>query len=234
MPIQVTCPGCFTRFQVHEKHAGKKGPCPKCKKEITIPDAKEQVVVHAPEDAGPKDSQGRSVLKPIARSDARVTTRGLVLVVGAIGLSIAAAIGLRFAGEVPLILRVFAVVLAAPALIFSGYTFARDQELEPYRGNELLIRLAITSAIMAALWGIYAFVPAYLLELDKPSEASYIAMGVALAVMIGLGSLAAVATFELEFGGGFVVAALYFISVVLLAVIAGIPLAGAAAGLVPQ
>ena len=45
MPIQVTCPKCFTRFSVSEKFAGKKGPCPKCKSEITVPDVGEEVVV---------------------------------------------------------------------------------------------------------------------------------------------------------------------------------------------
>ncbi len=42
MPIQVTCPGCLKRFTVADKHAGKQGPCPACKKPITIPKLEEE------------------------------------------------------------------------------------------------------------------------------------------------------------------------------------------------
>src|SRR6056297_1201645 len=92
MSIQVTCPGCLTRFQVNDKFAGKKGPCPKCKAEIMIPDKSDEVVIHAPEHSGPKDSQGRSVLKPIEREEVRVTRWGLIAVLGAIVCSLAIAV----------------------------------------------------------------------------------------------------------------------------------------------
>ena len=68
MPIKVICPGCTKRFTVSEKFAGQKGPCPHCKAEIKIPEvAEEEVVIHAPENFGPKDAGGRAVLKPIER-----------------------------------------------------------------------------------------------------------------------------------------------------------------------
>ena len=226
MSIQVTCPSCLTRFQVNDKFAGKKGPCPKCKAEITIPDKSEQVVIHAPEDEGPKDRQGRSILKPLERSETKVTRLGIIAVAGAVLLAILAAVGLRFSGEVGVPIRILGILLLAPPLLFAGYTFARDQELEPYRGKELLIRLTIISAVCAGLWLIYAFVPGYLFEYDRAGEAPYWQFAVTLGVMVALGALAAVATFELEFGGGLVVAALYFLALTLLAVIAGITLAG--------
>ena len=37
MPISVVCPGCKARFNVSDKFAGKKGPCPKCKTVLTVP-----------------------------------------------------------------------------------------------------------------------------------------------------------------------------------------------------
>ena len=37
MAIQVLCSGCGSRFAVSDRFAGKTGPCPKCKKPITIP-----------------------------------------------------------------------------------------------------------------------------------------------------------------------------------------------------
>ena len=84
MPIQVTCPGCLSRFSVSDKFAGKKGPCPKCKKEISIPTKAEEVVIHAPEPTGPKDSQGKVILKPIRRTDTLLTRRLLVFIAGAV------------------------------------------------------------------------------------------------------------------------------------------------------
>lgn len=226
MPIQVTCPGCLTRFQVNEKFAGKKGPCPKCKNQIQIPDKTGEVVVHAPEHSGPKDSKGRSVLKPIARDEVKVTRRGVMIVIGAVLAAIGVAVALRVSGSVPAAARVLGVILIAPPLVWAGYTFARDQELAPYRGRELWIRVAICSAIFAGLWLIYAWVPAYLFEYRQPSEMPYLVAGISLAVMMVLGALASMLTFELEFTGGLVHAGLYFVGTLTLAVIAGVPLAG--------
>lgn len=226
MPIQVTCPGCLTRFQVNEKFAGKKGPCPKCKNQIQIPDKAGEVVVHAPEDMGPKDSKGRPVLKPIAREEVTVTRAGVLIVAGAVLAAIFLAIGLRISGGVPIAARVLGVILIAPPLVWAGYTFAREQELEPYRGRELWIRVGICSAIFAGLWLIYTFLPGYLFEYERPSEMPYLIAGVTLATMTVLGALASMATFELEFGAGLIHSALYFVGTLALAVIAGLPLAG--------
>ena len=88
MPIQVTCPGCHTRFSVGDQHAGKSGACPKCKGSIQIPEAGEEVVIHAPElEAGAVDSKGRSVLKPIKRKEAKFSANILAIVIGLIVLS---------------------------------------------------------------------------------------------------------------------------------------------------
>ncbi len=75
MPISVVCPGCKARFSVSEKFAGKKGPCPKCKTVVTVPDAPAaEVKIHVPEEyaSGGKDSKGRAVGKPIPRSETHV------------------------------------------------------------------------------------------------------------------------------------------------------------------
>src|SRR5262245_13698414 len=91
MPIDITCPGCKTRFQVSEQFAGKKGPCPKCKTVITIPTLAEKVVVHAPESFGPKDSAGKAVLKPITRTETKLSIPFIVsIVVGVLGVMIGA------------------------------------------------------------------------------------------------------------------------------------------------
>ena len=73
MPINVTCPNCQTRFKVSDKFAGQTGPCPKCKSPIKIPKKEEEVVIHSPDEFGPKDTSGRAVLKPLERQEANYT-----------------------------------------------------------------------------------------------------------------------------------------------------------------
>ena len=59
MAIQVTCSGCHARFKVSDKYAGRKGPCPKCKAEITVPDADEEVVIKSHDEfGGARDAGG--------------------------------------------------------------------------------------------------------------------------------------------------------------------------------
>jgi len=54
---------------------------------------------------------------------------------------------------------------------------------------------------------------------------SYLWFGIIFAVMVGLGSLASAATFDLEPLNGLTLAGLYFIVAVVLALISGLPLA---------
>ncbi len=124
MPIQVTCPGCLSRFSVSDKYAGKKGPCPKCKKEIVVPDKSQQVVIHAPEAAGPKDSKGVAVLKPIRRKQFAVGWKTWTLIgVGTVAV-LGTAVYLRMTGNPPATwwLWLGAIIVAPPVAMF-GYTF---------------------------------------------------------------------------------------------------------------
>jgi cation transport ATPase len=223
MPIQVTCGKCLTRFSVNEKFAGKKGPCPKCKAEITIPKLEEQVVVHVPDD-GPKDSKGRSVLKPIKRTETEVTRRGIIIAVTAVLGAILFAIAMRMNGGTPIVARVLVALLLAPPLVWVGYTITRDSELEPYTGQELWTRVAIVSAIFAALWLVYVFIPPYVLDLDYASEMGLMSSGITLVTMIGLGAITATLAFELEFIGGLTIAGIYFAPTLLLAILGAVPL----------
>lgn len=120
MSIRVTCPGCHARFNVSDQFAGKSGPCPKCKMTIQIPDKAEEVVVHAPENFGPADSQGRSVLKPIFRQERSVSTVQIFGIGLFVVLGIAIAAVLRFSipdpANFPLPILVVGAVLLAPPL----------------------------------------------------------------------------------------------------------------------
>jgi cation transport ATPase len=230
MPIQVTCPKCFKRFQVSDKFAGKTGPCPNCKEQLKVPEKNEEVVIHAPDDGAPKDRSGQSVLKPLKRTETDVTRKGLLLTFGAIFAAVGLAIGVRLVGffAVPtdggfsvgqIITIAIGAIALAPPLVWAGYTFVRDSELEPFRGTELRNRVAVSSAILAALWLLYAFIPSYVLELDYAREMSFMVFGIIFCIMLVIGAFASAEIFELEFANG-----LYLLTALIMALISGISL----------
>ena len=169
MAIRVTCSGCLTRFDVSERFAGQEGPCPKCKKVIQIPAASEQVVIHAPENFGPKDRSGKATLKPIFRQEAKITPL-LMTIVGAVLVALLfAAILMRFvmsssdadgstvlpgASEsivVQIVVALGAVAVAIP-FVFGGYSVFRDVDQGAFTGSELWVRTAICGLLYAVSW----------------------------------------------------------------------------------
>ncbi len=199
MPINVVCPGCHKRFQVSDKFAGQTGPCPQCKTKIKIPEAKDEVVVHEPQTFGPKGKAGVGVLKPIFREETRLTPLLMGIIGGSIAAVVIAALIVRFSlgeGEEPSIwLLGLGAIILAPPVAYSGYQFLRDAELEPHRGQSLMIRVAICSVVYAVSWGIYAGIKAGLgLESMTPFYLLYIAP-----FMVGAGVTAAFACFDFDF-----------------------------------
>jgi hypothetical protein len=227
MPIDVTCPGCHTRFRVSEKFAGKEGPCPKCKMKIKVPDKAEEVVVHAPEQFGPKDKSGRAVLKPIGRTD---TTMSPLLAVGigaAILVALVVALMLRtYDGQVPLPILIIGALVLAPPLVIGGYAFLRDDELEPYRGLTLFVRVGICSIVYAALWAVFAWVPSLAFHLDQLEVFHLLFL---IPPIVVLGAVASLASLDLDFGSALVHYGLYVLVSVILCFIMGIQLLGVAA-----
>lgn len=225
MAIPVTCPSCLTRFNVSEKFAGKSGPCPKCQKTIKIPEKAEEVVIHAPEESGPKDSKGRAVLKPLRRKEVSLS---LPVVLGA-GLGTLVVFGIAFgiglSGSPPAALLGAGALLLALPLTFVGYWFLHDDELEGFQGKSLMIRCCIGALAFAATWAIYAFIPAYLFEYTSTAQIGGFEMVLFVAVMIGLGTVAAVLIFELELLQGMLHYMFYFAITFVLAWLAGTPLA---------
>lgn len=198
MAIQVTCPGCKKRFEVSDKFAGQEGPCPSpnCTTKIKIPAAGESVVVHAPETYGPKGATGKAILKPITRKEIRFSP----LVAGGVGLSIliviGAAIAVRLSGSPlssPLLL--LGSLILAPALALAGYVVLRDNELEPFRGKELMIRMLPSTIVCPLLWILYFIVPGYL-GLDQ-TGVGYIAM--MIPVTLAIGGFASHCALELDY-----------------------------------
>jgi hypothetical protein len=221
MPIQVVCSGCRKRFSVSDKFAGKKGPCPHCKTIIQVPEKGEEVVVHAPESFGPKDKSGQATLKPIERKDTKVSPLLTVgIVVGIITVLVVAIVFRSPEGEVPIPLLMLGAIALAPPLVWGGYAFLRDDELDAFRGKELLIRVAICSAVYAALWGLMTLVTGYLLE-DQPLEVIH--MVFIAPVMAAAGAFAAFASFDFELGTAAIHYGMYLLVTVALRLIMGLP-----------
>src|SRR5437773_1750134 len=199
MAIDVTCPSCHTRFQVSDKFAGKSGPCPKCKKTIKVPDKKDEVVIHAPEVSGPTDSMGQAVLKPISRTEVRLQVPQIAAIIGSVLVVLIVAVVLRFqfkGGAVPPLITILGSILLGPPLAFAGYTFLRDDELEPYRGKEVMLRSLACGLAFAAIWGAYWLVFTYWYY-PKPvpiGDPNWTAVGIAVPIMIAIGSFASQAS----------------------------------------
>jgi len=223
MAIAVVCPSCHARFQVNDKFAGKEGPCPKCKAKITVPALADEVKIHGPEEyEGAKDAKGRSVLKPIARVETKVQPAMVAGVIGAIVLAFVVAFVLRGVKEKDsfLVLGLGAVILAPP-LVFGGYSFLRNQELEPYRGTAIITRVAICSAVYAALWGAIWAIKHFLAPDGTPEIWQYF---VILGPPVGVAALSALATLDLDFGSGVFHYVLYLGTCILLRLAAGMKL----------
>ncbi len=217
MPINILCPGCKKRFSVNEKFAGKKGPCPKCKTVIEIPELEDEIVIHAPESAGPKDSKGRAIINPIKRKETSISRLGAI----GIGVFVIAVFGIAFSlrayeGDVPMLIKALGAITLAPPLVFAGYSFLRDAELEPYRGKELLIRVLACSAVYAILWGVFVIIPSVLEIEFTPTQLLIVTVPFVLA-----GAFGAFASFDLEYLNGVMHYGLYLAVTVLMRVVAG-------------
>lgn len=223
MAIQVTCPGCLKRFTVSDKFAGKSGPCPNCQKQLKIPEKTEEVVIHAPKDDAPTDSKGRSILKPIRRREVSLSLPVILAVSLTAVVVVGLALGLGLSGDVPppALLLLGAPLLAGP-LVYIGYWFLHDDELAGFSGKELIVRCAICAAVFAGLWGVYAFVPAYVLPTAGPISGT--AMVVFIPIMIALGTVASVLALELEVVQGALHYMFYFSITFFLAWLSGTPL----------
>ncbi len=221
MPISVLCPSCKARFSVSEKFAGKKGPCPKCKATITVPEAPtEEIKIHAPEAfaSGGKDAKGRPLTKPIARKDAKFKPVQFAAIAAIAIVVLGIALVARKMQDVQVPIIVVGLAILSPVLAAAGYTFLRNDELEPYRGRSLWIRSAICAVVYAALWGGYALLAKY--EVLSGEPYLWIFAGPAF---IGIGGTAALAALDLDFASGAFHYCFYLLVTLLLRAAIGLP-----------
>jgi hypothetical protein len=169
---------------------------------------------------GPKDSKGQAVLQPIFRQEAKISNLMIGVIGAAVFVVLLVALILRInsqgTGDIPPVILIVGAVALAPPLAFAGYTFLRDDELEPYRGTTLAIRLIPCSIVYPLLWGVYWLSFSYL---GITPELMY--MIVVVPAVIGAGALCAQASLDLEFGAGALHYSLYLVATVLLRLLMG-------------
>ena len=163
MPIPVVCPGCKSRFTVSDQFAGRTGPCPKCKKPITVPaNVVKAVTIHEPEPAATSSAAGRAPLAPIRRLDQPISAVGLAATLAAVVMAMLLAWLFRAAflpAEIPWwILAAGGFVVALPSAAL-GYVGVRDRELEPYHGRAYAVRSLACAAVYAGLWCARGLLP---------------------------------------------------------------------------
>ena len=170
---------------------------------------------------GARGRTGELVLEPIAREQVKLPLWvGIAIGVFAVVVLIVA---WSFRGAEESTERFMAqlgAVVLAPPLVIAGYTFLRNEELEPYRGLWLWVRTGICSAVYILGWVVYGyFVPAeWTDELWKWAF---------LGPMFGAaGATAAFACFDLDFASGFFHFAFYAGVTLVLGLIMGLNIFG--------
>jgi cation transport ATPase len=224
MPINVTCPGCFTKFTVADKFAGQKGPCKKCKTIIEIPKLEDQVVIHAPNhsEAGAVGAGGRHALKTYKRQDTKVQPLMIAAVAGVVLVMLLVALMLRGQDKPTWLLALGAAILGPP-LAWAGYSFLRDDELEGYTGTNLALRATACGLVYALLWGVYLFIGNQWFGSDSFAKGLEIWQMLVLAVPIGaMGTMAGYVSLDLDPGSSFFHWAMYFAVTVILRLVIGL------------
>lgn len=211
MAIHVICPGCMARFEVSDRFAGKKGPCPKCGHIIEIP--KENVTIVAPDEmvVDGKKVHNPDMVRPIERKTYSFTGQALVvnLAVAAAVLIVAAIF--HFVHFLPLAIPIGVLLggTAAFTLVKYGYmTFRDPDDLEIFLGGTLGKKSVIAAVILMFLWILYELLLLYM----NPG-------GMALAYLVPVAVLAAfvpVVLFDMSFTDSLAVAAVFLLAVILL------------------
>ena len=166
---------------------------------------------------------GVGVLKPITRKEIDISPLVIVGILAGIILVLVVALLLRGMAEIPPWVLGICAFLLAPPLVLGGYTFLRDDELDPHRGVSLIVRVLICSAVYAALWVRYAWLPALALNLNDV-DLFHLLLIVPPIVLVG--AFAAFYTLDLEFTDAVIHYALYVLVTVVLCVVIGVSLMG--------
>lgn len=215
MAISVVCPGCYTRFQVHDRFAGKRGPCPKCQTLIDIP--KEQLVVHASDEfaSGGKTVKGRAILKPLTRMNTGFKSRDIML--GGLGaivvFAMAFVLGLESLGLGLALRNIIGIVglflVAFPLVLFGREVLQDPDDLTETTQREILKKSALCAVAYAVLWICFEFLAKYM-------SADSVFIWVYLVPFAFFSLIAAHIIFDFDFARGLLLYFVFFTPVVLL------------------
>jgi len=218
MSIFVVCPSCHSRFNVNDKFAGRTGSCPKCKGPIEIPALDQQVKVHTPDafsGGGRSATTGKLITKPIARMQA---TLNPVVAVAICGTTLVVLLLAWLGGSTiqsSIAVRAIGLLLISPPLVMAAYAVLRDDDLEPYEGRALYLRVTICALAYVALWGVFTYLSGRV-DTSQPWNWLFVAPPLLIS-----GALAALASLDLDFGNSCLHYAFYVLVTALLRWVAG-------------
>ena len=217
MAIQVLCGSCKATFTVSDQFAGRTGPCPKCKKPITIPAAPvKAVVIHEPEaPSTTSTATGRAPTAPLKRIDRPVSALQWTLIgAGTVLAIVAAAVArVQWNGQPPVWFQLAGAALLALPCARLGYAAIRDRELQPYQGRSLALRTLICAAVYVAMWVARGYLP---VEIEMWEWLYY------APVFVAVGAFAAFACFDFETGAAIAHFSLFLMVTAALRWLAGI------------
>ena len=112
-------------------------------------------------------------------------------------------------------------MLAIP-LAYGGYAFLRDDELEPYSGQELLVRSIIASAIYAAIWGVFFLLRWFIF----PDGINLMMLAIVAVPLAAIGAVTAYGALDLSFGSAALHYGLYVVFTMALCLLMSVDLLG--------
>lgn len=212
MSIHVICPGCMRQFEVSDRFAGKKGPCPKCGHIIEIP--KGNVVVHAPDEI---IVEGRKVknpdfVQPIERAPFAFTRRQIILnVIGAILVISFAVLFSNIDREQPIkwIAGALGTFVVAFPLARYGYILIRNpDDLEIFLGGELHRKSFLVALGYSFAWFLFEGLMIYM----NPGFFFFLYL-VPIAI---LAAFIPLVVFDIDYGNSFMLFTLFVLLMILL------------------
>jgi hypothetical protein len=141
--------------------------------------------------------------------------------IAAVGSAIIATLVIAFVlrgveNKVPVIAA--GLLLLSPPLAAAGYTFLRDDELEPYRARALALRATLCGLGYAALWGAYWPLASAGIISGEPWQWLFVAPA-----FIGVGAGLSFASLDLDFGSAAMHYCFYVAVTLLLRFAIGLP-----------
>ena len=201
----------MTQFEVSDRFAGKKGPCPKCGHIIEIP--KVNVTIVSPDElvVDGKKVQNPDHVRPIEQKSYSFTASAVIVNLAVLTAVLAVALVFHFVHAPFLAVPVgIALVLAVayPLMKYGYMTFRDPNDLEIFLGGQLGKKSILGAAVLLALWLVYELVLLYM----NPG-------GMALAYLIPVAVFAAfvpVVIFDMDFSDSLAVAVVFLLAVILL------------------